>query len=178
MQKNGTKFIKILQQPSKIKNFDKFLDEIKKLEEKRVYIQAIPCKYIIDLEHIEVAAQLAIKDFELGINKAKKVSTEFLLRFTGKSQIREAIEEFFQNKEENFIIVAFADSDEAEWGDVIKMLEYYRIPLEKCEKNLKAIMDKFNISKNEIKAVKRPRENEETAMKKILLERIALSIFM
>ncbi|MGQ4891968.1 MAG: KEOPS complex subunit Cgi121 [Candidatus Njordarchaeia archaeon] len=178
MQKNMKKFRKVLQQVYRIENFDKFIDKIKKLEEKNIYIQPIPCDYIMDTELIEIAAKLAIKDFELGINKAKKISTEFLLRFTGRSQIREAIEEFFQPNQQTFMIVVFSDTEELNMETLINELKQHGEPEEGCKKNLNAICDKFNILEEEIRAVKRPGESKEDAVKKILLERIALSIFM
>lgn len=162
-----------------IEDLDKIIEEIRKLETRGLYIQPFPCKYVLKEKLIEIAADLAVNDFEIKVNKAKKISTEFLLRITGKSQIHEAIRDFFQTPREDnpYYIVIFTDGKDVTKKEIEEILAKFGKRKEHCIKDLNAIKEKYKIFEEEIKAVKRPREDIKDAILKLLLERISLSIY-
>ncbi len=154
------------------------IEKIRGLEGKGIYIQPYPCSIVISESILDIAANLALEDFQKGYNKAKKVSTEFLLRISGMSQIREAIDRVFSCEYDVYYMVVFVANDTTLkevknlLGDVCDFSEV------DCEIDLNEIKAIYDISENEIRSVLRTGESLEEALMKIVLEKIALGIFM
>lgn len=169
----------------RIINPETFLESAKKLENYGVYIQAFPCKYLLDIELVEIAAKIALRDFIDGVNRAKKISTEFLLRLTGLSQIRDVFKNFFDLVSYDAILAIFYEVGKLDYSDkdellkfVIENLRGCRIYRDlNCRGDLDLIIEKYKISENELLAVSRPNLSRFEKIKRLILERIAMSIY-
>ncbi|MHA1616532.1 MAG: KEOPS complex subunit Cgi121 [Candidatus Njordarchaeales archaeon] len=156
---------------------------ISDFEKKRVYIALIPCWIVIDYEIMQYAIYIALKDFESGINRAKKPHIELLLRLAGKDQIRETLDFFKLREGEQYAIIIFLEKDATVDLENIKVfLKESKVFEEiseyenQCKPHIDDIIRKHNISFREIDAVKRSYEDTRTAIKKIIMEKIALAL--
>ena len=157
---------------------------IRKLERKGLFLQPIPCTLVIHEKVIEIAAKFAIEDFEKGYNRAKKVSTEFLIRLTGRSQIKEAIQLISSLKVDVYYFVLFCTED----GDIHSLDRAITLVKEEigdsiefnaeCTPDLNEIKKMYNINEDkELRSVRRPNSNFVESLLKLVLERIALAPF-
>ena len=70
---------------------EEILDYVLGLSTSDCIVQLVKHELIIDELQVKVASYNTFKAFERGTNRAKKVSVEFLLNLTCKTQIRDAI---------------------------------------------------------------------------------------
>jgi len=160
-----------------VKDSSKYIESVKDLEREGIFVQNFPCEYLLCEELLTIAANIAIRDFKLGENRAKKISTEFLLRLTGLSQIKEAFERFFDKEEFVAYFVVFSlKKVNLELEYVKEKIRGVDLREEKCEKNLNAIMKKYRVTENEIKSISRPYLSNFEILKRVIIERIAYSI--
>ncbi len=154
------------------------VEKIRELEREGVFIQPYPCSIVISENILDIAANLALEDFQKGYNRAKKISTEFLLRISGTSQIREAINKIFSREYSDYYMVVFAYK-EVNLGAVKNFLgDICDFDGVDCEIDLNEIKTIYDISEKEIRSVLRNGESLEEALVKIVLEKMALSIFI
>ena len=154
------------------------IEKIRELEDKGVFIQPYPCSIVISENILDIAANLALEDFQKGYNRAKKISTEFLLRISGMSQIKEAIDKVFSREYDVYYMVVFAVRDitlEEVKNLLSDICDFREVD---CEIDLNEIKAIYDISENEIRSVLRTGESLEEALMKMVLEKMALSIFM
>ncbi len=157
-------------------------ETIRSLEQKGIWIAIIPCKLILDLKQIASAANLTIRDFMQNQQKAKKINIQFLLRFLGESQIKDAFKKIEQIKDNNFCLVAFFNTV-LHHENATKMLKEYLIKMshismvsqDKCQPDIESIIHVYNVNEKEIESVSRHNAPFKENLVKILLERIALS---
>lgn len=88
-----------------LKNKEKLLGTIRRLEKQEIWIQPFPSWSILCKELIEYAVCLALEDFKQNKNIARKLNVEILLRFSGVDQIRDAIRKFDINEGEEITLV-------------------------------------------------------------------------
>jgi len=156
---------------------------IREFEEKGIYLQPIPCSVVLSDNTVRISAKLALEDFESGYNRAKKISTEFLLRITGRSQIKEAIDLIAEIDDRTYYLVVFSDKEKSvnveQLLETVKMWlgEYFEFSDFQCTANLNEIKKLYNIIEKEIESVKRHNETHEDAILKLVFEKIALGIF-
>ncbi len=161
--------IRILEGTVFINNVDGFLHKIKKTgEEKNITIQALDADKIAGAEHIRFAVEKAINSFKNGTNIANDLAKEIMLYAAGTRQISRAMKIGIRSGKNNIALVAVDGSGALSGLDEI----FYEIEpkpvLEYGESKKEAMMDIFNITKEEIEAVRGEKIPE------LVLERVAL----
>ncbi len=165
-----------------IRNFDHFLNYAKKLEKEGLWLLVIPCHLIISDLQILHAVNLALRDFVLGQNTAKKISIQVLLRLLGESQISEAIKIVHPRANMIACVLIFYSGEinnrlqslisELENLGLITGITKKRI----CAPNIEKIKRIYDISEEEIRACIRRRDEKPLELiEKIILEKIALT---
>jgi len=99
------------------------------------------------------------------------------LRISGTSQIKEAIEKIFSKEYDSYYLVVFSEEalDLEGFRDVVKQI--CDLDAVECSIDLNRVKNTYNITENEINSAKRSDETDIEILKKLILERIALSIF-
>lgn len=95
-----------------LKNKEKLLRTIRRLEKQEIWIQPFPSWSILCKELIEYAVCLALEDFKQNKNIARKLNVEILLRFSGVDQIKDAIRKFDINEGEEITLVILNNREE------------------------------------------------------------------
>lgn len=157
--------IQILEGTIRIDNVDEFLHKLKKTsKEKNITIQALDADKLAGEEHIRFAVEKAVNSFRAGTNVANDLAKEIMLYAAGTRQISKAMRLGIHKGQNNIVLVAV--------GEAVDISEFNEIRpgsvLQYSEPKKEAIMQAFNITKEEIKAV------GEEKIPELVLERVAL----
>ncbi len=154
--------IQILEGTIVIDDTEKFLQRLKKMsKEKNTAIQALNADKLAGEEHIRFAVEKAISSFEKGRNVSKDLAKEIMLYAAGTRQINRAMRLGVHNGKNNIALVVIGE--ELEFKD-IKPEHVLKYDSSKDD----ALMDIFNITKEELQAV------GEDKIPTLVLERVAL----
>ncbi|MCZ7357090.1 MAG: KEOPS complex subunit Cgi121 [Candidatus Methanoperedens sp.] len=157
--------IQILEGTVFIEGLDEFLNKLKKIsKEKNITIQAFDADKLAGEEHVRFAVKKAINSFENKRNIANDLSKEIMLYVSGTRQINKAMRLGIHKGENNIVLVAIGEKpDFSEFDEIMPkpVLQYH-------ESKKEAIMQAFNITDEEIKAV------GEEKIPELVLERVAL----
>lgn len=88
-------------------NVDKIIDELHKYESDNCFVQILPSKIVISSKQLKLAAFLAFKAFEEGINISRSKHLEFLLYLFGDRQISKVLKALGDIQEERYVIASF-----------------------------------------------------------------------
>lgn len=162
--------MKILNGIIEIKNIEKFLEYLNNISKKyKVAIQALDANKIAGERHIQFAVEKAIKSMDLGRNIANTLSLEILLYASGKRQINKALSIGVSRGKNNIALVVVGDSNNEDLAiSELKKLIDEKPVIEYTENKKTAIMEFFDITKEEINAV------GEEKIPELVLERVAL----
>ena len=149
------------------------IEKNRELEKRNIYVQHYPCNLVIDEELIPLVAKLSLVDFNLGYNRARKISIQFLLRISGINQIQKAFEAVFKKKEDLYYLVVFSKQKATGINEIKREYKGICEDSEECDRDINEIKTLYNITEEEIEASKRPHENLINVLKKIVLERIS-----
>ncbi len=157
--------IQILEGTIFIDDTEKFLQKLKKIsKEQNIAIQALDADKLAGEEHIRFAVEKAIDSFKAGKNIANDLAKEIMLYAAGTRQINKAMRLGVHNGKNNIALVAVGEAP-----DISAFNEITSQPvLHYDESKNKALMDIFNITKEEIEAV------GEDKIPELVLERVAL----
>lgn len=123
----------------------KKIDEnIWKLKEKNISFTLINSNKTLDFREIEIATYLAMHSFKNN-SISNRFENEFLIKLSGKRQIKDAINEYGVKKEGKIIFVYFGDEK------IEEMKTKYKLELK--EKFEKKILDQELFKKLEEKAI-------------------------
>lgn len=157
--------IQILEGTVFIEGLDEFLNKLKTIsKEKNIPIQAFDADKLAGEEHVRFAVKKAINSFESKRNIANDLAKEIMLYVSGTRQINKAMRLGIHKGENNIVLVAIGEKPDLSAFDEIipkPVLQY-------DESKKEAIMQAFNITNEEIKAV------GEEKIPELVLERVAL----
>ncbi len=157
--------IQILEGTIFIADTEKFLQKIKEIsKEQNIVIQALDADKLAGEKHLSFAVEKAINSFKKGTNIANDLSKEIMLYAAGTRQINKAMRLGVHNGKNNITLVAVGEApDLSAFNEIIpkNVLRY-----DESKKN--ALMDIFNITKEELEAV------GEDKLPELVLERVAL----
>lgn len=162
-----------------LKRKEALLEFIRRMERREIWIQPFPCWAVLNEKLLEYATFLAKKDFEKGINKARKLNVQILLRFTGDDQIRDAIQKLEIKNDQN-LILAIVSKEESlkETKERIETKSIMDI-LGKEDMNttpdLKKIKLTFGFTPRYLSAICKSRERtDKEVIERALMEQMAL----
>jgi KEOPS complex subunit Cgi121 len=141
--------IQILEGTIAIGDSEKFLHRLKRISsEKNIVIQALDADKLAGEEHIRFAVEKAINSFKNGRNIAKDLAKEIMLYAAGTRQINRAMKLGVHNGRNNIALVAVGEVEDFTFDEITPehVLQY------DISKN-DALMDIFNITKEELQAV-------------------------
>lgn len=157
--------IQILEGTIFIDDTEKFLHKLKKLsKEKNIVIQALDADKLAGEEHLRFAVEKATNSFKTGRNIANDLAKEIMLYAAGTRQINKAMRLGVHAGKNNTALVAIGEAiDLSAFDEIIPkhVLQY-------DESKKEALMDIFNITKEELEAVGIEKIPE------LVLERVAL----
>lgn len=157
--------IQILDGTVFIDDTEKFLQKIKEIsKEQNIVIQALDADKLAGEKHLSFAVEKATNSFKKGTNIANDLSKEIMLYAAGTRQINKAMRLGVHNGKNNITLVAVGEApDLSAFNEIIpkNVLRY-----DESKKN--ALMDIFNITKEELEAV------GEDKLPELVLERVAL----
>lgn len=157
--------IHILEGTILIDNMEEFLRKIKKIsKDKNLVIQAFDSDKLAGEEHIRFAAEKAINSFETGRNIANDLAKEIMLYAAGTRQINKAMRIGVHSGKNNIVLVAIGETPDLSAFNEITPEHVLHYDSSKTD----ALMDIFNITKEEIEAVGMDKIPE------VVLERVAL----
>jgi len=145
----------------------------------KAIIQVIPCKLVICKKVLEYVLDLVLEAFKFGRNIAKKPYMEFLLRFFGRTQIRDVISLLEAYTAGIYWLVIFSRRGEAE-GIYRSLLEegiVEEVSPEECKASIDDIVAayKFDMDKLLLQSEYRS-EPLEKVLCKAVFEKISLSL--
>lgn len=147
-----------------INNVEEFLSKIKKIgEERNMVIQVMDADKLAGEKHIRFAVEKAIHSFKTGRNIANQLSKEIMLYAAGTRQINKAMKLGIHEGKNNIAIVTVGEQPDLSGIKITPkpVLEYH-------ESKKEVLMEIFNITEKEIKAV------GEDKIPELVLERVAL----
>ncbi len=157
--------INIIEGTVLIDNVEDFLHKLKKASgEKSITIQALDADKLAGEEHIRFAVEKAMNSFKAGTNIANDLAKEIMLYASGTRQINRAMRLGIHTGKNNVVLVAVGKDVDLSAFEEIKpkpVLDYN-------ESKKEAIMELFNITKEEIEAV------GDEKIPQLVLERVAL----
>ncbi|MEM3447842.1 MAG: KEOPS complex subunit Cgi121 [Nitrososphaerota archaeon] len=139
-------------------------------------VQFIDPRSIYTYRQLIVGFMGAVDAYRVNGQRAKKFEVEFLLRFSGKTQINEAIEAVGYRKGDRSVCVCVFMKDESKIGEVVqKIAEHLGGTIsEEIERGtLKNVLELYGISINELEVLAPSREVKPGEL--LILERIAMS---
>ncbi len=145
-----------------------------------VIIQAVDSRAIISLRQVFSAVFKALRAFHDGRNTCEKLEIEFLLYLSGKRQIRDAIEAIgIKGNMERIALIVIGESYDDVNSTIIDVLNNINgiidsSFLEFNEDKLKFLRKVFEISDNEINAIKRSDLSLLEIIERLIIERGAL----
>ena len=148
-----------------IDDTEKFLLKIKQIsKEQNIVIQALDADKLAGEKHLSFAVEKATNSFKKGTNIANDLAKEIMLYAAGTRQINKAMRLGVHNGKNNITLVAVGEApDLSAFNEIIpKNVLHY----DESKKN--ALMDIFNITKEELEAV------GEDKLPELVLERVAL----
>jgi len=148
------------------------------LEKKNVFVQHYPCRLVLSEDMLPITARIAIMDFKLGYNKAKKISIQFLLRISGINQIQKAFNTVFKKEIDAFYIIVFTEDPNVSLNEIMEEYSNICFSSNNCVGDINEIKKLYNILEDEIKASQRPHETEMELLKKIILERVSTKFLL
>lgn len=175
----GSPFCAVLVQGLVPRDPQVFKEALDRLNASGGSAQILDGSVVAGLEHIEAAARLAAASFASGRNLARSHATELLLYASGSRQIKEAIERLgVKSSSRHWVLVATGGSG----SDLDKLSELFlgygsaddRI-IEALPEKTERIMGLFGISKEELGFARTLHGSGESALKALVIERVALS---
>jgi len=157
--------IRILEGTIFINDKELFLKKVKEIGKSRdLIIQLLDADKLAGKEHVIFAVEKAMNSFKKGSNIANDPGKEIMLYAAGTRQINRAIKIGLHNGKNNIALVAI--------GEEIDLSGFYEVTpgnvLEYDVSKNRALMDLFDITDDEIKAVGADKIPE------LVLERVAL----
>jgi len=156
-------------------NKDAFLNFIPDFERRGIWIQFVPCSYVLGIEIVEYALKLAVRDYLRGENVAKKLNLQFCLRLFARTQVRDVLELLSRsNRWAVIVIIARNDVEEileelVERGIITSFVE-----CDKCAGNLGEILSIYDVPLDYVSTLSKMRgERMDSVGIKVVMEKIA-----
>jgi tRNA threonylcarbamoyladenosine modification (KEOPS) complex Cgi121 subunit len=134
---------------------------------------------VAGLEHLTTAAKLTAISFKAGRNLARSPATELLLYASASRQIKEAIEKLGVSPlSRSWVLIAISDSKESLQKASELFLSYGAIDdsaIEIAPAKRARLMELYEISPNELSLSEAIHGEGDSALKALVLERVALS---
>jgi tRNA threonylcarbamoyladenosine modification (KEOPS) complex Cgi121 subunit len=144
-------------------------------------IQFLDGGYVAGKEHLELAAINASHAFKSRINISRNLAMETLLYASAQRQIDTAIAKIGVTRASKTVgIVAFADTEgdtqvlQDKIAQILKVELSAELLEEWSEEKRRSITALFGISAKELEAIKMPHQDIDGAIKKAVIERVAL----
>lgn len=164
-----------------VNDVDKAIRRILDYEGKGIWIQLIPSKLILSKRQLIFAISLAIDAWEKGFAISKKLNLEVLLRFLGKTQIRQAIGIFNKIQTTEYWVVIICDInkkiDMQQGASILMEICSSEIINCQCEPDIELILSVYNLDYEDAKNQAAFRSEEiYSTMDKMLLEKINIGL--
>jgi len=131
------------------------------------FVQVIPAKLVAGTNHLFFALEQTFDSFEKKTSFTKKPIFEFLVRVFAKKQVNKAIENAeFSNNEKLILIIESTSKTEVEKIKKELNFEEKEFPL---GENKEELMQFFDISKNELEALK----DLKNPLEEAIIERVS-----
>ena len=109
--------MKIVEGVAEIGDLGGFLGDIDGISEAHgATVQAFDARYVVDLEHLELAVELADRAFDRGENIARERAVEILLFVAGRRQINRALEIGVGEGRTDVVVLVDGSGDAADSG--------------------------------------------------------------
>lgn len=175
----GSPFHKILVMGLRPNKPPLFQEALARLGDLGVSAQLMDAKGVAGLEHLETAARLAAASFASGRNLARSPATELLLYASARRQIKEAIQRLGVNSDSrSWALVSVSDSVQAMKKSSDLIASYGTVDdgvIEVAPPKKAHLMKLFNISRGELSLAMTVHHDGDTALKALVVERVALS---
>ncbi len=177
-----TKMIHISNLFGKMLKPEKIPDIVSHLEKNRIWVLFLPCWSILSEKHLQYAILLALRDFKLHENRAKKINIQLLLRFFGENQISKVLKKARIEKNEPVCLIIFSEKNvdvKEKLDTVVSLLKKTNLMADLtdkfiCKPDINRIMKLYGITSDELHAVSR-NKNEIGNLSKLIFERMALA---
>lgn len=156
-----------------------FQDALERLHSAGGNAQILDGRGVAGLGHIATAARLAANSFRSGRNLARSPATELLLYAAASRQIKEAIRRLGVNpSSKSWVLVSVNGSGDAAQGGSEIFLGYGNRDdrlIENLSEKKAYLMGLFDISEHELAFTQTIHGSDESALKALVIERVALS---
>jgi tRNA threonylcarbamoyladenosine modification (KEOPS) complex Cgi121 subunit len=144
-------------------------------------IQFFDGGHIAGKEHLEIAAINASHAFKSGINISRSLAMEALLYASAQRQIDAAITKIGVTKDSTIVgFIAFSETEDDARALEDRLAQIVAAEVDEdlldewSEKKARNITTLYDISATELEAIKMPGQEVDTAIKKAVVERVAL----
>ena len=145
-----------------------FLDEIR-IKHKQLIIQAINPKFLLNVQHAKKILAISLQAKKTKTMLSKKIETDILLRFAATTQISEAIKTTGRKMNTDFLIIAIGKKSSL--SKLYSKLKPFLNQKPLSRNNQPFLKKQFNISKNQLSAVK-----SKDSLEDIIVEKAAVLI--
>ncbi|MDD4162436.1 MAG: KEOPS complex subunit Cgi121 [Methanothrix sp.] len=132
-------------------------------------VQALDADKIVSERHICFAAKKAMTAFSEQRNIAKDAGMEIMRYASGERQIERALFMGISDRTERIALVLAGSGSECSWPDASELSRIVELDGRSCSFCAKAVIEAFNISSEELRAVGKERIED------LVIERVALA---
>ncbi len=156
----------------------KLLDAVLEFEKRGVWIQYIPCEFVVSRRVLDIATVLALRDLNRGKMVARKLNLQVALRYFGRTQVRDVIPLLETSRGSKFAIIIISEDPDTildalcEWGVIISLLD-------DCIGDINRITEVFGISRDLFDRQKEGRKLGAVGLlERFVIERMATAFLM
>ena len=132
-------------------------------------VQALDADKIAGQKHIHFAVEKALSAFSEQRNIAKDAGMEIMRYASGERQIERALFMGISDRTERIALVLAGSGSECSWPDASELSRIVELDGRSCSFCAKAVIEAFNISSEELRAVGKERIED------LVIERVALA---
>jgi len=153
---------------------DRLVDLIPVFERQGVWVQFLPCEYVISERAVRLGVLLAIRDFVYGENLAKKLSLQVCLRIFVKRQIRDVLKILNEGGQKVYLVVVSRSTISNIFENIKSCGVAEEIQCSACYPDIDSIVAIYGLSWDIIRSQASSRgEDIRDIIEKIVLEKIS-----
>ena len=145
-----------------------FLDELR-TKHKHLIIQAINSQFLLNAQHAKKILAISLNAKKTKTMLSKKIETDILLRFAATTQISEAIKIAGRKMNIDFLIIAMGKKSSL--SKLYSELKPFLNPKPLSRNNQSFLKIQFNVSKNQLSAIK-----SKDSLEDIIVEKAAVLV--
>jgi len=158
----------------------KFVEEMLRLEKKNIWIQYIPCAYVICRRALEIATTYAIKDYFHKKMIARKLNLQVALRYFGMTQVRDVISILEGTEDDKVAIIIISEDADKVVAELCKRgIIRSLVDENECRADIARIIRIFGLSEDIIRSQSEARQlNLVDILERFIIENIATKFLM